>query len=222
MRCYKNGVELEEAVFGCSMDGRQESFREGRADFSEDVNALIRESKSKCPDTLIGNSIYQMLKRGLERFGIETRGLKLISAVNTKSDLRHHFDGLFFLSAISSHPVTLDLWNIDPLVFSFLKERWTDSFPDQFYLDEHRQSDLFRYKVGMVRWMRDNYCRFLRPEVLRCTDFRRFAMDIGRPENHFIITPYHVGSRRQRRVFAGMVVKYFAKVSGHKMAELSH
>lgn len=223
MRSYRTGFDLEEAIFGHSgASGQNEGFRNGVADFSDDVTLFIRESSLEYPGTFIGKSLHQMAKGELERFHIDTSGFVFISAINTKSDVRHHFDGLFFLPSVSTHPVTVDVWNMDPKTLSILEEIWIGSFEGQFYSERDCQSDLFRYKVGMVRWMKKNRINFINPEALRHIDFRQYAINIGRSENHFIFTSYHAGDPRRRRAFAKMVARSFAKVSGQKMAELSH
>lgn len=219
---YRSGLDLEDAVFGRHSSGEEliEKFGGQRPDFDKDVRRLIREGSGlRYPKTKIGQSLFVEVERGLKRFGLKSGGLVFLSAIDTKVDLRHFADGVFFLPSVPRFPVTIDTFNIDPKILRELKSSWVDSFEGQFYTSYDFQSDLFRYKVGLARWKKD--CKALSETgniTLPPADFRQYT-NIGRPENHFVLTPYHVGTYRRRREFAKMLVKYFAKVAkttGHE------
>jgi hypothetical protein len=212
---FKSGYDLEDAVFGRHSSGEKlvEKFGGQRPDFDKDVRTLIKESWSRYPPASIGKSFWLEVKRELERFGVNTNGLVFLSAIDTKVDLRHFADGVFFLPAIPKFPVTIDTFNLDPDLFRALKIFWVDSFEGAVYTPSDFQSDLFKYKIGLTKWKKD--CQKLSETGLTIQlplDFRTYT-NYGRPENHFVLTPHHIVTYRRRREFAKMVASYFAKVA---------
>lgn len=225
---FRSGLDLEDLVFGRHSSGEEliEKFWGQRPDFDRDVQALIRESWTRYPEALIGKSFWLEVKRELERFGVNVNGLVFLSAIDTKVDLRHFADGVFFLPSVPRFPVTIDLFNLDPVVQKTLKSFWVDSFEGAVYTPFDFQSDLFKHKIGLTKWKKD--CQKLSETGLTIqppADFRPYT-NYGRPENHFVLTPYHVVTYRRRRKFAKMVAGYFAKVAllpkPKNMALLSH
>lgn len=221
---FKSGYDLEDAIFGRHSSGEKlvEKFWGQRPDFDEDVKALIRDSYARCPETRIGELFWLETKRELDRLGVDHYGLVFLSAIDTKVDLRHFADGVFFLPSVPRFPVTIDTFNLDPGVQKALKDSWVDSFEGSAYTSSDFQSDLFRYKLGLTKWKKD--CQKLSETgltIVQPKDFRAYT-SFGRPENHFIMTPYHIGVCRRRREFAKMVARYLLKVSCQNTAQLSH
>ncbi|MFA6270470.1 MAG: hypothetical protein WC657_04660 [Candidatus Paceibacterota bacterium] len=221
---FRSGSDLEDAVFGRHSSGEKlvEKFRDQRPDFDEDVRALIRDSYARYPEVLVGKLFWLEVKRELERLGVDPYGLVFLSAIDTKVDLRHFADGVFFLPSVPRYPVTIDTFNLDPGVQKALKDSWVDSFEGHVYTSSDFQSDLFRYKIGLTKWKKD--CQKLSETGLTIAqpkDFRQYTT-YGRPENHFILPPYHVVTYRRRREFAKMIAGYLLKVSCQNTAQLSH
>jgi hypothetical protein len=218
---FRTGQKFEEAVFGHSA-GRDLFRRFGRdlTCFGRDLNSFIKSSGIDKPPTKIGACLYHQVVRQLNRFGINPEGLVFLPSVDTAVDL-YGVDGLFFLPSLFPHLVTIDAFNTDPRNILSLKESWIDSFGGEVYSDANFQSDLFLYKKGISEWRKDDKNLSERSFFLvKPPDFRRYAKN-GRPENHFVLTPVDVGTYQRRKGFAKMVAGYFAKVSGHKMAQLS-
>jgi len=228
---FRSGSDLEDAVFDRHSSGEEliEKFWGQKPDFDKDIKALIRESSTRFPETLFGKSFWLEVKRELDRLGLSYNGLVFLSAIDTKVDLRHFADGVFFLPSAPRFPVTIDTFNLDQRVFKALKSYWVDSFEGSVYGPSDFQSDLFRYKVGLTKWKKD--CQKLSETglmIAQPNDFRTYT-NLGRPENHFVLTPYHVVTYRRRREFAKMVAGYFIEVAKtvsqreiENMAQLSH
>lgn len=228
MKEYRSGMEFEEAIFGRHSSGLpvryKNNHRKESADFNQDMRALISQSKSSYPNTNIGRSLYSMVKRELEGLGINAEKLVLLDALDTKVDWLHFSDGSFYLPSELPEPgvvVTFDVFNLDPKQLVCLKESWIDSFLGEVYSGADFQSDLFRYKKCLFRWMKlypdDN-----RKGTLLSTlpDFWEFT-EHGRPENHFIFTPFHLGTYRRRRDVAKMVVGYLVKAIKEKTEKMA-
>lgn len=220
MRTYRNGRDFEDAVFGCqSDDAAFEARRKQRTRFGVEARAFLTQSKITCPDTKIGRALFRQVERELIRLGVSPDGLIFLPTINTTLDFSHGTDALFFLPSLPECLVTVDAFNINPEIFLTLRESWIDSFNGKIYSDLELQSHLFLFKRGMLVCVRNGMT--LEP-FLKPPDFRFFA-DYGRAENHFVLTPYHTGSYRERRGFAKMVAGYFAKeaakMSGHKTAQ---
>jgi len=207
----KSGRDLEDAIFGRHSSGDLfERFGMMKKSFKKDISLLISKSYDIHPNTQIGESLYWLVKKELERFKVETQGFAFLGAINSFSDLRHLVDGLFYLPSVYRFPVTVDAYNIDPRTLDILKDLWIDGFEGDKYGVGDFQSDLFRYKNGMAKWKRDN--QTLETEeimLVKPIDFRYYTRT-SRPANHFLITPRDVGDRAGKRAFARMVARYFA------------
>ena len=224
---FKSGFELEDTIFGRHSSGGQlvKKFKRKRKDFSQDLTRLISESSDIHPSTQIGESLYWLTKKELEKLGIDTAGFVFVSAIDSITDARHFSDGVFYLPSVHQFPVTIDAYNIDPKTLDTLEDFWIDDFAEDRYGVADFQSDLFRYKNGSVEWKRNNQVSegegffLIQPVDFRlCTKKRR-------PENHFVVTPRDVGDRAGKRAFARIVARYFAsKVASHeqKTAQQSH
>lgn len=222
-----SGYDLEDLIFGRHSSGDQmiKKFKRKRKDFSGDLTRLINESQDIYPKTQIGESLYWLVKKELEKIGVNTAGFVFVSAIDSITDLRHFSDGVFFLPSVPQFPVTVDAYNINSKTLDILEDFWIDDFAGDRYGVGDFQSDLFQYKNGTVEWKRNNQVSegegfFLIEPV----DFRRCTKK-RRPENHFIITPRDIGDRAGRRAFARIVARYFAsKVvsQGRNTAQQSH
>lgn len=215
---YKNGRNFERVVFGESSDfGVLNSLPQELPDFNEDLRELIQQSSSRFPQTTLGKSLYDLVARGLDRLGVSSEGLILVSAVNTKVDLRHYLDGFFYLPSVPIYPVTIDLFNLigESKVFDF----WVESFDGEQYTWCDYQNDLFQYKTGLFRWM-DGVAETGKTGIFGSIVDPRSFSNKGRPENHFVLTPDQMESPRRRKHFAKMVARYIAsKVPSHETAQ---
>ncbi|OHB07675.1 MAG: hypothetical protein A3G46_03000 [Candidatus Zambryskibacteria bacterium RIFCSPLOWO2_12_FULL_39_16] len=222
----KSGHRFEDLIFGChsSGDNLVRRFKNGRANFQEDIKKVIENHFGpEYPNTPIGKSLYLIVKRELEHSGINSEGLLFLSTINTKVDLRHYTDGFFYLPSVPTHPVTLDVFNIDPEVLENLRNSWVKNFEGEVYSGTNFQSDLSSYKNGMSEWNRQKKGskELFQIESIEPSDFRKHGHHRGRPENHFILTPYDVGTSQRRKEFARMVARYFVKVR-HQMSQQRH
>jgi hypothetical protein len=210
---FKSGYELEDAIFGCHSSGGSlvERFAGQRPDFDKDVKRLIRQSShQKYPGTQIGRSIFHYAKEELEKLGVNCKGFVFLTAINTKVDLKHFADGIFYLPSVLRFPVTVDTFNIDTKELLELRDSWIDKFEGRVYSDSDFQTDLFRYKAGVSTWRKEALVAASEGhEIFPPTDFREYT-DYGRPENHFVLTPFHLTTYRQRRKFAKMLARYLA------------
>ena len=216
---YRNGPDFEEAVFGKRSGGLKfvEKFWGQGIAFGPQIQKLLEESESFCPDTQIGQALYRQVAKQLRRYGIDPNGLIFLSAVNTGADAHHGTDGLFYLPSLYPHLVTMDAFNTDERNLKLRREMWIDSFPGQIYSDSDFQSDLFCHKKGFANWRKTHEMSGLSEEGLLRIDFRKDS-NAARPENHFVLTPGMIGSYEARRSFAKLVAGYFVKVAGKKMA----
>ncbi|MEK7669414.1 MAG: hypothetical protein AAB350_02370 [Patescibacteria group bacterium] len=219
MKTYRSGHDLEDAIFGRHSSGEEliAKFWGQRPDFDKDVKRLIMEGFDRHPDTPIGRSLFLLVEKWLSLIGVNPKGLVFLSAIDTKVDLRHFADGVFFLPSIPTFPITVDAFNIDWKELLFLRDSWIDSFEETIYTISDFQSDLFRYKVGFARWKKDAKMLLAEKVILPLpADFRNYTA-YGRPENHFVLTPTNIGTHEHRREFARMVARYLAsKVFGQK------
>jgi len=220
---FRSGYDLEDAVFGRHSSGDKliKKFKGQRPNFDEDVKRLIREGRGSYPETAIGKSFWFEVNRELGRLGVNSHELVFLSAIDTKVDLRHFADGVFFLPSIPRFPITIDAFNIDLVLLFHLKSLWVDSFGGSVYTLLDFQSDLFRYKAGLSKWKKD--CQRLSETNLIISqppDFRTYV-NYGRPENHFILTPYDIGTYRRRRIFAKMLARYLVSKTPHRVPEMA-
>lgn len=215
MGTYRSGYDLEDAVFNCHSIGGDltEKYIGQRPDFDKDVRRLIRRAICKHPKTKVAEILFGYVEKELKRFGIDTKGLVFLSAINTKVDLKHFADGIFYLPAVPQFPVTIDAFNISSSQIVALKNRWIDDFEEAVYTDSDFQSDLFRFKTGLARWKKECAIAAETGQAIIVPQDFRFYVACSRPENHFVLTPYSISSykgRNQLKEFAKMVAGYFA------------
>jgi uncharacterized protein YaaR (DUF327 family) len=220
---YATGSELEKAIFDEESSGLAlvREFWDVPASFGPDITTLLEKSKTVCPDTRLGWSLYRHVLRELRREYIDSRGLIFLSTINTKADARHQTDGLFYLPSLHPYLVTVDVFNKKESEIKKLRAKWEDSFEGNLYSNTNFQSDLYRFKKGVSEFKKElkKIKRILSREEEESLqiDFRQYAKSF-RPENHFILTPQDIRSYGSRRSFAKLVVGYFLKVAGQKKA----
>ena len=212
---YKNSASFEEAIFGSSSSGSElvARFRDLGSNFSADVTNLLQSSEEECPDTAIGRSLFSNVKGEIERYELSADGLIFASAIDTKVDAHHFMDGVIYLPAVPRFPVTLDVMNLYETNFLLLRDRWIDSYEEQSYTEKELQSDLFQFKSGLLVWKKETKAPILFESLISQIDPRQYTK-CRRPENHFILTPHHVRSYRERRAFAKFVAGYLAEKAG--------
>lgn len=225
MKIYRSGLDFEDAIFGRHSSGENlfRKFSGSGQNFSKDIKRLIKVSIMKYPETVLGKLLFLGVEKWLRRLDIRTNGLVFLSAIDTKVDLRHFADGVFYLPSAHQFPVTVDAFNINPATLNSLRELWIDAFDGELYSETHFQNDLFRYKRGLSK-LRKNGGWDQKWTFAKSPDFREYV-DCGRPENHFILTPLDTGTRERRMTFAKLIAGYFAKVaksSNEEMALISH
>jgi hypothetical protein len=210
---YKNGRDFELAVFGERSTPIQNRVLKGARDFSREFLKLIAQDGLPYPDTAIGSSLYFYIWHYLATFGLDPSGLIFRSSINTALDSYHYLDGLISVPQVFGLPVTIDTFNLNgDLVV--LREHWIDTFEGEVYSESEFQTDLFRFKKGLVV---SNVLRGKEDGFFPASAFVDLRVDHKRPENHFILTPYHVENYRRRREFAKMVAGYLAaKAGSHK------
>ncbi|KKQ77679.1 MAG: hypothetical protein A3A96_01145 [Candidatus Zambryskibacteria bacterium RIFCSPLOWO2_01_FULL_39_39] len=213
------GFDFEREIFNCRSSGEdlKERYKGEEADFGSDVLTIIEESRTKHPDKHPdcnkGRSLYYHVEVELNKLGVESSGLIFLPTVDTKADAKHQTDGLFFLPRLFPYLVTIDAFSIGFRELVSLRDFWISKFEGEVYSEVQFQSDLFRFKSGLAKWQKDNKKSSEEGAPLFVPlDFREYVVSI-RPENHFVLTPPHVGTCRRRREFANMVARYFAKVS---------
>lgn len=214
MKKFKSGFDFEDFVFGRHSDSGETLRKKfaGHHDFSKDMKALIENISSEHPNTNVGFSLWRMVKEELEKLSVKSDGLIFSPAVGTAADIFHGVDGFFFLPLIPLHPVTVDLFNIEPSRLLNLINVWIDSFGGPTYSLFDSQSDSYLFKRGLVelKKIHPDYQNGLSAINI---DFRSFC-NKGRPKNHFILTPRDVGTREGRKKFAKLIADYLAKVVG--------
>lgn len=208
---YRNGLEFEEAVFGLHSHGDSmfEKFGRDTTDFSEDIRSFI-ENTDACPQG-IGESIWWQTGKRLSHLGVDPEGLIFFPGVNSKIDLFHGTDGLFFHPALWPRIVTVDLFHMHPGHYLEMLDSWIDEFKGCVFTPEDAQNNLFLFKRGLSVWHRINRDKIEEARrhgqvVVKPEDFRPYA-DRGRWLNHFIFTPYHITRIKD---FARMVAEYLA------------
>lgn len=203
------GSLFEERIFKKSShpDLGKEDYRSFKKSLKE-----IKDANGVCPypDTNIGKSLHQQTEKELNRLGIDSTGLIILTAVGTKLDFFHSTDGAVCLPSLRPHVAKIDTFYINTQQLLLLKSRWVDSHAGEDYSNLDFQADLFSYKKGFWEYLKKTGNIFFENEML--IDFR--LSDCPRPENHFILTPYQADTYRGRREFAKLVAGYFAKVSG--------
>lgn len=213
MKIYRSGLEFEDAIFGRHSSGDKliEKFLGAKINFDKDIRYLIRNTTSSYPNTIIGQLLFGGVEKELRGLKLDVSGFKFVSAIDTKVDLRHFADGLFYLPSVPRFPTTIDTFNIDPAILVGLRDRWIDSFSGSFYSEYDFQTDLFRFKKGALVIKRNGDWK--NRKQFKGLDPREYATGDGRPENHFILTPSDVGTYEGRRRFVKLIAGYFAKVA---------
>ncbi len=233
-----NSGGFEKLITGHRSSGRLlvERFRGQGSNFSDDIQAIISGCGDPFPPTQIGRSLYDLLKHQFEKRRIETEGFVLRSTVDTKVDARHFTDMVGWLPSVPVLPFTIDFFNISSIDMDALRSFWVRGFSGELYSQTDEQTDLFLFNKGLFAWRkkrgivpRANLAPFQKrvtfvPEKMHPVpfwDFRPYADGLGRPENHFILTPYHVETSERRKNFANMIADYLL-TSCHNMAQQSH
>ena len=202
---YRIGIEFEKAVFG-GHSGRNLFRRFGRdlTNFGTDLRDFIQSSGIQFPPTEIGECLYSQVVIQLDHLGIDPEELVFIPSVDTKVDL-YGVDGLFFLPSLFPHLVTVDTFNIETARLFRLRKNWIDEFIGDFYSNENFQSDMFLHKKGMAEWKKSGGSLAEAYFLTKSPDYRQYAKS-GRPENHFLLTPYHVGKKREFAKTGGWIL----------------
>jgi|SRR3989344_8470682 len=211
---FKNGDSFEALVFGRYFVGDRDYVK--YQSFSQSMMDLIKcDTGPAYPDTRLGKLFYFGVYNGLRRQGIDPNGLKFKSALRSRADIHHSTDGYFYLPSVPDTPVTIDLFNLDSEICHILRDRWDDDDDNE----EDFQTNLFRYKKGMADIMKKGDKTGYWNHIFNPFNFVSL---VKRPENHFVLTPYHTESRQRRKEFAAMVARYFLKASSQNMAKQSH
>ena len=208
---FKNGDSFEALVFGRYFVGDRDYVK--YQSFSQSMRDQIeQEDDSPYPGTRLGALLYFGVYEELKRRGVNPDGLRLKSSRGSELDIHHFADGYYRLF---DDLVTVDLFNLDSEICKILRDRW------EVYGDESDfQTKLFQYKKGMVDFWERGGSKIEHWEHVFCPP--EFASSKLRPENHFVLTPYHTESRQRRKGFARMVARYFLKASSQNMAKQSH
>ena len=127
---YRTGSDLEKAIFDEQSEGLNlvREFWDVPSSFGPDITALLEKSKTVCPNTRLGWSLYRHVLRELRREHIDLHGLIFLSTINTKADARHQTDGLFYLPSLHPYLVTVDVYNKKESELKKLRAKWEDSF----------------------------------------------------------------------------------------------
>jgi hypothetical protein len=205
MRTYRSGSEFEFAVFGKSATFFGNRAPRGARNFSDEVKRIIAEGGPPFPATEIGISLYRYIKKYLVASGVDTNGLVLLPTADTRLDSPYNSDGILYVPSVGRYPVTIDAFNLEADLEG-LKTYWLDTFEGVEYGVDKQQSDLFSFKKGLIvsNMLHGRKCEFFPSHVF---DPR---VDCKRPENHFILTPYHTKDYKERRKFAKMIAGYLA------------
>ncbi len=206
---FRSGPAFEQAIFGRRSSGILKNGK--HASFSHDMREFLSSGDKGLPypETWFGKLLYFGVKSELDRNGINTEGLFFRSALDSAIDISHGADGVFYLPALPRIPVMVDLFNIDSVSCSILRERWSGL---EDYSEDDFQKDLFSQKWGMKRHHKSEsgldkveWTRIFNPR-----DYRRFCA-MPRHENDFVLTPYYLVSRENRHRFTNLVAGYFIK-----------
>lgn len=220
---FKSGLDFEDFVFGRHSDGERMriKFFGWRPVFDRDAWSLIRNNPEiKHPNTLVGEDFFRRLDLKLRRRAIDTSGLVVLPTIGSMLDLRHYADCLIHLPAVSEFPITIDLFLIENNISRMLRGKWSEGLENYSFFDF--QSDLFRWKTGRAKWLKDLQTARSEGYDLAEPDDFRFYVECCRPENHFIWTPQDV-LRHGRKFFSTIFADYLAnKIPCPKTALLSH
>ncbi len=232
-----NSGGFEELITGRRSGGEclvQRFWGQG-GDFSDDIQSIIADEGDPFPATQIGRSFYGLLKHQFEKRGIQTEGFILRSTVNTKIDAHYFTDVVGWLPSIPETPFTIDLFNLPSGDMEALRTFWVRDFSGGVYSLVDEQTDLFRFNKGLFAWMKTKGIVYradlslfqkkvgtvpAKAFPVPFWDFRPYATGKGRPENHFVLTPYHVETSERRKSFANMVADYLLAVFCHNTAQL--
>lgn len=199
---YKNSERFEEAVFGRCSGGQYLGYQS----FSESMGDLDRhDSGSAYPSTRLGELLFFGVYEELRRMGMDPTDLRFQSARRSRLDIHHFTDGSFRLPLIPKHPVTVDLFNLDSQVCEVLKDHW-DCLSEKDF-----QTYLFSYKMGAAKLSKESGKKVEHWD--RLFGSFDFQSEMGRPENHLVLTPYYTENRLRRKLFSRLVAGYFAKVA---------
>lgn len=204
---FRSGPAFEQAIFGCHSTG---ILNNGvKRNFSRDMKRFVKSSRhdSLYPNTWFGENLYFGVKSALDRVGIDTRGFFFRSSLDSRVDISHGADGIFYLPSLPEIPVTIDLFNIDSLSCSILRERWSGLGS---YSEYDFQKDLFFQKWGMKRHHKSEsgLDTIEWTKIFNPPDYRKYCSR-PRNENHFVLTPYYLVSRENRHKFTHLVADYF-------------
>jgi hypothetical protein len=205
---FQDGRDFELAVFGEKSTPIENRVLKGARDFSSEVLQVISAKGPFYPNTLIGSYLHYYISKYLRKFKVDPTGMIFRSTLNTSLDTKQFTDGIIFLPGVEQPLVTIDTFNLETDLGQ-LKDYWLDTFEGQFYGEEIQQSDLYSFKRGIsVLSVTSSH------KVLFPANFLDPRVNFKRPENHFVLTPYHVHSDKECRKFSRMVALYFASRNG--------
>lgn len=220
---FATGPDLEEAMFGPRdkvpdlSEFPGESPEEFKQMFAHEISSVILGSTVPYPHADLGRAVYFEIKEQLILKGINPEGLLFISSLDTKADYYYYTDGILYLPSLHPYVVTIDLFNLPTQSLKINLDMWVDSCKSEVYNEIHLQSDLYNYKKGWKKWMKANRDKDLGIKRTHVKDFREYNTGNRiRPENHFIVTPYHLEHLKD---FAETIAQYFYIISERLQAE---
>lgn len=225
----KSGRDLEDVIFGRHSDGdaMMLEYWDKIPDFDSDFRYLLSINTTRFPGTYVAKEMFCYLEKSLDEKGVRTEGLVFLSTIGTKVDLRFFTDGFFYLPVLPILPLTIDAFFIGKKKIEELRDKWIDSCSKKRYSFADFQSDLFRYKAGLSKWLRDlKACKEEGLILIEPADLREYTK-VRRPENHFIVTQENIRTRVSRKAFSENLAAYLERKARprpkrRKTAQQSH
>jgi hypothetical protein len=228
-RCFKSGQQFEEWLFGRSYQRpniRPFLVENQFSEFARKVIA-IAEEEERFPKTSFAMSLYYNVQTYLKRLSIATDGLRLFASVGSEADVYYFTDALFYLSyAGHEFVVSIDSFLVKNILA--LRDFWIEASSSFVFTEEEFQSCLFRHKMLVSEFLKntqggketlrvwilsDDYKKiwisgrevyFYKKIWISGKEICQLLDDPDRsnrrPENHFLITPWHLPMHRRREL----------------------
>ena len=238
---FKSGHEFEEFLFGLPNPKiLKEVGSFGPNSFDEDVGELIRDilknyPQEGFPKTKFSERLFLSVKKILQINGINVQDLKILSLIGTVADIYYETDSVFYLPPSSGLEcvVTLDAWLVE---LDSLREYWIESSEKSVYEEADFQKDLFAHnRILAERSSVQKKLRKLEPKKNNSKDwhipwvlsreYKRLweraylpSIPVGvvdrpmmKPENHLLVTPYHIANTGREEILAKQIADVFLK-----------
>ncbi len=239
---FKDGPDFEQALFGDPVEEVLSGSVRSPTGFNEDVKRIIKSiSRSKpherFPRTVFSRGLFFGVKKNLMKLGIKANDLRLFSLRGTDADRYYETDALCYLPPSCGYEcvVTIDARLIGLPELCMMREYWIKSSEEPVYSEARFQGDLFAHNRIFDEYLGSGRERNLPPDLrgawilssgykqlwergyIPAIPDKMIDRPMMRPQNHLILTLYHLQDMQRRKAFARLVaIEFFKQIFPEK------